>query len=612
MSCENGCEHEHHHEEEGKKDIVMYIISVIVFILSFIPIFNKYKIVLYLLTIILSGYELIIEGIKNIFKLDFEEDTLMTIAIIAAFILGEYPESCLVILLFKLGEFIEERAEHKSEENIEKIARIKVNEANKLIGENEEKVKAEELKINDIIIIKPGEKVPVDCRIISGNSELDTSAITGESKLKEVKENEEILSGTINMTSAIKCEVIRDFKNSTASQIVDLVYEARNNKGKTEKFITRFSKIYTPTVIALALILAIIPIVLGQDAKTWIMRALIFLVASCPCSIVISIPLAFFSTLGAISKQGMIVKGTKHIENLSKANIIAFDKTGTLTTGKMEIDKIEIMEENKDNLLNYIYNLECLSNHPIASAIKEMKVQTSKLEVKDFKEISGCGLYGKIDNSEVLIGNSKLLDKYNIKYEKKEYVNYIVINNKVAGYLRLKEQIREESKNLIKELEKINVKRAIMLTGDNKKQAEKIANTIGVKEIHSELLPKQKLEIIERIKSKKDKIIFVGDGINDGPVLATADFGVSMGTATDIANDIADGILISNDLSKIPNIIKISRKGMRIVKSNIIFSLLIKLIVLTLGAIGIAPIWLAVLADTGTTLITVINSLRIR
>lgn len=611
MACEHECNH--HHEKESKKDIVMYIISIIIFILSFFPIFSEYKIILYLVTIIFSGYELIIEGIKNIFKLNFEEDTLMTIAIIAAFILGEYPESCMVILLFKLGEFIEERAEKKSESNIEKIAKIKVNEANILIGDKEEKIKAEELKINDIILIKPGEKVPVDCRIILGNSELDTSAITGESKLKEVKENEEILSGTINMTSAIKCIVIRDFKNSTASQIVDLIYEATNNKGKTEKFITKFSKIYTPSVIVLALILAILPILLGYDAKTWVMRALIFLVASCPCSIIISIPLAFFNTIGAISRQGMIVKGTKHIENLSKTNVIAFDKTGTLTTGKMEIDKIEILEENKENLLNYIYNLESLSNHPIASAIKEMNVKTLKLEVKDFKEVSGCGLYGKIGSDEILIGNNKLLEKYNIKYNKKEDVNYIVINNEVAGYLILKEKIRNESEDLISELKKINVKRTIMLTGDNKKQAENISNSIGIKEVYAELLPKQKLEIIEEIKNnKKNKVVFVGDGINDGPVLGKADFGISMGTATDIANDIADGILISNDLSKIPNIIKISRKGMRIVKSNIIFSLLVKLIVLILGSMGIAPIWLAVLADTGTTLVTVINSLRIR
>lgn len=610
MGC-NGCCHGNCEKEESKLELIMYIISIIIFILSFVPIFAKYKIIIYFLTIIFSGYEVLLEGIKNIFKLDFEEDTLMTIAIIAAFILGEYPESCMVILLFKLGEFIEKRAEKKSESDIEKIAKIKVNEANKLIGEEENKIKAEELKVRDIILIRPGEKVPVDCKIISGNSELDTSEITGESKLSVVKENDEILSGTINMSGVIKCEVIRDYKNSTASQIVDLVYEAQNNKGKTEKFITKFSKIYTPIVIMLSIILAIVPIILGFDPKTWIMRALVFLVASCPCSIIISIPLTFFSTLGSISRKGMIIKGTKHVESLAKSKIIAFDKTGTLTTGKMEIDEIEVISENKDEILNYIFNLESLSNHPIASAIKEMKIENTKLEVRDFKEIPGCGLYGKIDNNEILIGNDKLLAKYDVDYEKRDYVNYIVINGKVLGYLKLKEKIRSENENLVENLRKINIKRVVMLTGDNKKQAEKVSKKLGINEIYSELLPKQKLEIIENLKSKKDKTIFVGDGINDGPVLASSDFGISMGTGTEIANNIADGILLSNDLSRLPSIIKTARKGMNIAKENIIFSLLIKAIVLILGVLGIAPIWMAVLADTGTTVLTVLNSLRV-
>lgn len=606
------CCHNHHNSQNERIKIIFYIMSIVLFGLGFLPILSSFKPIIYLVAILLSGFDLILEGIKNIFKLNFEEDTLMTIAVIAAFILGEYPESVAVILLFKLGEFLEDKARDKSNHNIEEISKIKAEHANLLIGDKIEVVDVRKLRVGDKILIKPGEKVPVDVVILKGESNLDTSSITGESKMQEVVRKNRILSGSINISGSLECEVIRDFENSTASQIVDLVYEAINNKGKTEKFITKFSKIYTPVVIILAIIIAIVlPIILKEEFTKWISKSLIFLVASCPCSLVISVPLAFFSCLGAISKKGMIIKGTKHIENLSKATTICFDKTGTLTTGKMQIEDIKsIGNYTDDEILEYIYNLERLSNHPISTALTNLKIDIKIKEVESYKEIAGHGVYGIIDNKEILFGNKKLLDKYKIKYNNLEDgVIYLAINNTLEGYVSLKEEIR--NKNITSEFKNVNIKRLVMLTGDNKKESEKVAKDLNLDEIYFELLPQDKLNKVEEIKKQNEKVIFIGDGINDSPVLAVSDFGIAMGEGTEIASSTADGILLSNNISSLPDIIKISRKSMNIVKVNIIFSIIVKLIVLYLGLIGIAPIWLAVLADTGVTFLTVLNSMRI-
>ena len=595
----------------------MYIVSIIIFILALVlPIAESIKIVMYILTILLAGYEIILEGIKNIFKLNFEEDTLMTIAVVAACILGEFTEGCLVILLFKLGQIIEEKATNKSNSNIEKIVSIKAVNANLIINDNVKVVDVKEIKIGDKILIKPGESVPVDCEVILGEANLDTSNITGESTPVYVKQGSHVLSGTINLDGSLTCVAEKTIENSAASQIVDLVYEAQNNKGKTEEFITKFSKIYTPIVIIIAVIIAVVPLLLGLDVKTWVMRALVFLVASCPCSIVISIPLALFTCLGNISKKGMLIKGTKHIEDLSNAKVIAFDKTGTLTTGKMEIASIELFEGySEKEVLEYAWSLEKNSSHPIASSIykKLEEIQDFKIkEVKEYKEIAGCGICGKIDNKLVLFGNKKLLENYKIDYSNIKYNgNYIVIDNKVIGILTLKEETRDNIGDLFKRLEQTGIKRLAVLTGDNKENAKKIIKENSEVEIYGSLLPKEKLEKIEELKAY-GKTIFVGDGINDSPVLAAADFSISMGTGTEIANNTADGILISNNLNILPDVIKISRKTMRILKENISFSLIIKLVVLILGIAGYAPIWLAVFADVGVTLLTVLNAIRIK
>ena len=613
--CENQHhhEHEHHHEKEENLSKYLYGIGILFFIVSFLPIFAPYKIELIVITLLCSGYEMLLNGIKNIFHLNFEEETLMTIAVISAFAIGEFTESCLVILLYRFGEFLEQRASNKSEDSIKEIVKIKADTANRVVNNTIETVDVKEVKVDDMILIKPGEKIPVDGIIIYGESDIDTSTLTGESAPVYVTKETEVLSGGINLTGAITCRVIRDVEHSTASQIVDLVYEATNNTGKTEKFITRFSKIYTPIVILVAILIAIIPFVFQFDTKEWILRALIFLVASCPCSLVISVPLSFFTSLGKISKKGMIVKGTKHIENLAKASVVAFDKTGTLTTGKMKIEQMEVLGEyTKEEILSYMYSLELLSNHPIGTAIKDYRDNIEIKEVEGYKEIAGHGLYGKIEQKEVLFGNHKLLEQYQITKDNEipQHAICLVIERKIAGYIILTQEIRKESKNLVKDLKHIGVKKIMMLTGDNEKSAETIGKELNFNEIKASLLPQEKLKTIEELKKKGENVIFVGDGINDSPVLASSNFGIAMGAGANIASITADGILISNNLSTLPSIIKTAKRTMKVVKANIIFSLIVKLIVLVLGAIGIAPIWLAILADTGVTFLTVVNAVQ--
>ena len=603
-------------KESSKLKIFLYVISLILFAVGFIPALESYKLVIYLLAVILSGYDLIIEGIKNIFHLNFEEDTLMTIAIIAAFIIGEYPESVAIVLLFKLGEFIEDKAVEKANKNINSIASLKIKTANLIDGKNTTIVNVEELKIGNSILIKPGETVPVDCKIIKGESALDTSKLTGESEPVYVNKGTEILSGAINQTGTLTCKVTKEYKDSAIAKIVDLVYEATNNKGKKEEYITKFSKIYTPVVIIIAVLLAIIPALFGADFVTWLNRALVFLVASCPCSIVISIPLAYFSCIGAISKKGLLIKGTKHIEDLAKAKILALDKTGTITTGKMKVEELKVLDKtlNKEKLLQYAYSLESNSNHPVSTAIIEYasEFNLKKLEVENQKEIAGCGIYGEMEEKQVIIGNKKMLDKYQIEVDNKipENAILIAVNNKISAYITLNERIREGVKETITKLYETGIKKVVMLTGDSKTNAEKIAKACGKIEYRAKLMPENKVEEINKLK-EEGKVIFIGDGINDSPVLATSDFSIAMGEGTDIASTTADSILISNNISSLPQIIKVARKTIRIVNENITISLLAKLIVLILGILGIAPVWLAVAADTGITLITVINSIRI-
>ena len=594
----------------------LYIISILFFLIALFVQNNIIKIILNGIVIALSGYEVILGGIKNIFHLDFEENTLMTIAVIAAFWIGEFPEAVLVLLLFRLGEFLEETTIRKSQKNIEEIVGMKVNMANLVEGEEIKPIKVENIKIGDIILVKPGEKVPLDGKVITGASSVDTSAITGESKPVTIKEGEKIFSGSINLSGALKILVEKDLKHSMVSQILDLVQEATNNKGKKEKFITRFSKIYTPIILCLAIFFSIIASITGWlEVKEAIYRSLLFLVASCPCSLVISVPLAFFAGIGSISKKGMLIKGTKHIECLAKADTIAFDKTGTLTTGKMEVEEVKCSQGyTKEEVLSYMASLEILSNHPIGAAVISEAGKNVEIKlVEKYKEIAGYGLYGKINDKEVLFGNKKLLKKYKIEEtDTLEDENiYLVVDKIILGSIRLKEEILESNKASMEQLEKIGIRKKIMLTGDNNKQAEKVAKEYNIDIVYSSLLPAKKQEIIRKIKEEKNKVIFIGDGINDAPVLAEADFGISMGAGTEIANITSDAILMNNQLSTIPKAICEARKTMRIVSFNIAFSIVAKAVVLLLGAFGLAPMWLAVLADTGVSAVTVANAIRI-
>lgn len=618
---EHGHYHENEHEEEEETSLVskiLYVVSIVIFVLSFIPILEPYKIWMCLASVLLSGYKLFLEGIINIFKLNFEEDTLMTIAVIAAFALGDFPESCMVVLLFRLGEFLEDKAVEKSNKNINDIVNIKAKTANILNKDQSIKVvDVKEVKVGEIVLVKPGEMIPLDGEVLEGTSNLDTSNLTGESRTSLVKEGDQVLSGTVNLSGSLKVKVLKDEENSTVSQIVDLVYEATNNKGKTEEFITKFSKIYTPIVIFIALIIAfIVPFILKQDMTEWLSRALVFLVASCPCSIVISVPLAFFTCVGTISKKGMLVKGTKHIEALSKAKYICLDKTGTITTGKMEIkDFVMVGNIGQEEILGVLYALEKNSNHPISTAIiKEYEKCENKVikTASNYEEIAGHGISAIIDEKKVLFGNEKLLKVNNINLQRDiEGASYLVVDNKVQVYITFKEELRKNTKELCENLKKVGIKEITLLTGDNKSNAEELSREIKIDNVYAGLLPNDKLQKLNEIK-EKGKVIFVGDGINDGPVIASADFGIAMGEGTEIAGNTADGILISNNLNTIPEIMKIAKKSIRIIKYNIVFSLMIKAVVLTLGILGIAPIWLAVVADTGVSLITVINAITIR
>ena len=632
MSCKHCCncnhvhheedKHENNHEEkESKISLVLYIVSVIIFLLTFISIDIPYKFVMYLVVVILSGYELILKGIKNIFHLNFEEDTLMTIAVIAAFALGEFPESCMVILLFRLGEFIEDKAVENSNKNINDIVKIKPKTANLLDEKEEDKiVKVEDVKIGDKIIIKPGEMVPLDCKIIKGKSSLDTSEITGESIPVYVEENQEILSGSINLTGRLICVVSKDDKNSTVSQIVDLVYQATNNKGKTEEFITKFSKIYTPTVIIIAILVAILPpMFLGVEFKTWIMRALVFLVASCPCSIVISVPLAFFSCIGAISKKGMLVKGTKHIEDLSKTKYVAFDKTGTITTGSFTVSKVNILDKTftEEEILKYFAMGESYSNHPIAKSIlkkygKEVE-RKEKEQISNFQEIAGKGLEYQYKENNIKIGNRTLVGLE--KQEEKEDVGtvlYLKIDGKIVGSILLEDEIKEDSKQTMQKLSKLGIKTE-MLTGDKKEIATKIAKEVGINHVKAEMLPQDKYKELENILQQSNKkVAYVGDGINDSPVLARADIGISMGgIGSSSAIEASDVVIMTDELGKIVEAIEISKITNKIIKENLIFSIGVKLLIFAFSLLGIADMWEAVFADVGTTLITIFNTLRI-
>ena len=571
---------------------------------------------------LLVGSDVLYKALRNITKgRIFDENFLMSVATIGAIAIGEPSEAVGVMLFYKIGEYLQELAVGKSRKSISELMQIRPDMANLKLGNTIKVVNPEDVNIGDYIIVKPGEKVPLDGVVIEGSSMMDTSALTGESVLRTVKKGDNLLSGFINKNALLTVQVTKDFSESTASKILDMVENASSKKSKTENFISVFSRYYTPIVVGLALLIAILPPIFMQGAtfSEWIHRGLIFLVVSCPCALVLSIPLSYFSGIGVASKQGVLIKGSNYLEALRYVDTVVFDKTGTLTEGVFDVVKVKPVNISEDELIKFASIAEVNSNHPIAKSILNYynkEIDLNKME--EYEEIAAHGIRVKYENNIILAGNEKLMASNNIKIEKSTDVGtvvYIAINNEFKGYIVIADKIKTDSEEAIRLIKEQGIKETVMLTGDNKEVASSVAKKLKLDKVFSNLLPNEKVEKIEELyinRTEKEKIAFVGDGINDAPVLARVDVGIAMGgLGSDAAIEAADVVIMTDEPSKIAQGIKISKKTYKIVWQNIIFALGIKIIVMVLGATGIASMWDAVFADVGVALIAVLNAMRI-
>lgn len=579
------------------------------------------QIALFIISYIIVGGDVVKRAVKNIFKGQvFDENFLMSIATIGAFFIGEYPEGVAVMLFYQVGELFQSYAVGKSRKSIASLMDIRPDYANVKKGDEFVKVDPDEVQIGDIIVIKAGEKIPLDGKVIEGSSMIDTSALTGESVPREVEVGSDILSGCININGVITAEVTKEFGESTVSKILDLVENASSKKSNSEQFITKFARYYTPVVVIIAVFLAIIPplVIDGATFSDWIYRALAFLVVSCPCALVISIPLSFFGGIGGASKKGVLVKGSNYLEALAETEIVVFDKTGTLTKGVFNVQEIHPEGVSKEELLELTAHAESYSNHPISLSLKRAySKEIDNGRISDVEEISGHGVIATVDGKKVMAGNIKLMKMMDIPYFKGELIGTIVhvaVNNKYIGYIVIADEVKEDSAQAIKELKAANIKQTVMLTGDNKSIGSKVAKELGLDKVYAELLPADKVEKLEELfsqKSKKGKLAFVGDGINDAPVLARADIGIAMGgLGSDAAIEAADVVIMTDEPSKIATTMKISKKTLKIAHQNIVFAIGIKIIVLILSAFGITTMWAAIFADVGVTIIAVLNAFR--
>lgn len=602
--------------------VFLDVIGIIVFLMAyFIPgIKFNLKIGMYIVSYALIGFDIFKKAIKHLFRKDmFDENLLMTIATIGALCIGEYIEGVAVLLLYKIGEYLQDKAVDTSKEKIKNAIDIRAKYANVIKNGKVEKVDPETLKIGDIVVVKNGEKIPTDGVISKGNTRLDTSSLTGESIPKDVAKNDEVLSGMINLGEVIEIKVTKAFEDSTASKILDLIENARESKSKTENFITKFSKIYTPTVIVIAILIAMsFHSIFGIGFADSLNRALIFLVVSCPCALVISVPLGFFVGMGNCSKKGILIKGSNYLDALSSVDTVAFDKTGTLTKGVFKITKINNKSDmSDDEILEYLALCESYSNHYIAKSIlASYGKEIDKERIKEHSEIAGHGIKAVIDGKEVLAGNKSLMDSQNIKVDVEDTVGtviYIAIDKKYSGNVVLSDELKDNVLELSNNLKRIcGIKNTVLLTGDKENVAKKVAEEIKFNNVYGELLPQDKVEIVEKLKQgTKKKVAFVGDGINDSPVLASADVGISMGNGSDIAIDTSDIVLMTDEPHKLVECIKISKKTKSVVIQNIVFALSIKVIVLVLSAMGISTMWEAIFADVGVSLLAIFNSIRI-
>lgn len=618
------CEHHHHEHEEEKNDKVLLarvILAIVLF--SFAMIFTSaptFKISLLGISYFIAGYDILIKALKNIIKGKvFDENFLMGIATLGAIGIKEYPEAVMVMVLYQIGEYLQDKAVEKSQNSIAELMDIRPDYANIEKNGDLTKISPYEVKIGNTIIVKTGEKIPLDGIIIDGTATLDTSALTGESKPSEVKIGDEAISGCINTNGLLKIRVTKEYGQSTVSKILDLVENASSKKTKTENFITKFAKIYTPVVVLAALFLAILPpLIFGSNFSVWINRALTFLVISCPCALVISVPLGFFAGIGGASKCGILVKGSSYLELLSKPETIVFDKTGTLTQGCFKVVKIVQQEDTtKEELLELTAYAESYSNHPIALSIKKAYDKSiDKNKISEISEIAGNGVRAEINGCSILVGNENLLKNHNISYQKANEAGTIVYttkNNKFLGYIVISDELKEDAQKAIIELKKLKLQ-TVMLTGDTEESGLTVAKELNIDKAYTQLLPIDKVDKIEDIieqKTKNKSVIFVGDGINDAPVLTRADVGIAMGgLGSDAAIEAADVVIMDDKPTKVATAIKIAKQTLKIVKENIAFALGIKVLFLILGAFGFVTMWGAVFADVGVTLIAVLNSLR--
>ncbi len=624
------CEHHHHHcghEEEHEHCCenslrpAKIAAAIVVFALAFVPVIPELlKVCLFFAAYLIAGGDVLLTALKNILKGDFfDENFLMGVATLGAIAIKEYPEAVMVMILYQIGEYFQHRAVEKSRKSVTELMDIRPDYAN--IEENGGLVKKspEDVKIGDVIVVAAGEKIPLDGVVIEGEASMDTSALTGESVPRKITTGDDAVSGCINTNGLIKVRVTKEFGSSTVSKILELVENAGSKKTKAENFITRFARYYTPAVVGAAVILAVLPpILIGGEFSVWIERALTFLVISCPCALVISVPLGFFAGIGGASKCGILVKGSCYLEALAKPDTVVFDKTGTLTKGVFNVTAVKPQEGiTPEELLKYTAMAENYSSHPIAQSLKKAYGKSVDPEkVKDVVEVAGCGIRANVEGSEILAGNTKLMEKYSINYKKAEdfgTVVYAAKNGQYLGYIVISDVIKEDSQKAIKALKKLLVK-TVMLTGDNRNAAEKTAEILGIDEFHAQLMPEDKVEKLEELIEKKRKnksVIFVGDGINDAPVLTRADVGIAMGgLGSDAAIEAADAVIMDDSPSKIALAVSVARKTMNIVKQNIAFALLVKALFLILGAVGFVSMWGAVFADVGVTLLAVLNSLR--
>ena len=607
-----------------KKRGIKIIISAILFVLALvIPFSNEWiNNGLFIISYLVVGFEILKKAVRNIFRGKvFDENFLMTVATIGAFAIGEFPEAVAVMLFYQVGELFQSYAVDKSRKSIASLMDIRPDYANIEKDGKIEKVDPDEVKIGDIIIVKTGEKIPLDGVVVEGTSSLDTMALTGESVPRVVKTEDEVLSGCINKDGLLKIRVTKEFGESTVSKILDLVENASSKKSKSENFITKFAKYYTPTVVIIAVLLAFIPPIILKDFSTfsvWLYRALSFLVVSCPCALVISIPLSFFGGIGGASKMGILIKGSNYLEALANTETVVFDKTGTLTEGIFEVQDIYAEGIEKDELLRIVAHAENYSNHPIAKSVK--KAYNKEIDeniIKNPQELSGKGIWANIDEKDILVGNEKLMVEEEIDFKKCDEVGtilYVAIDKKYVGYVLIADKIKQDSSKTIRELKTMNIKETVMLTGDKKEVGEYVAKKLNMDKVYTELLPDGKVEKVEELlkqKSEKGKLVFVGDGINDAPVLTIADIGVAMGgLGSDAAIEAADIVIMTDETSKISKAINLSKKTMRIVRENIIFAIFIKIAVLVLTAFGASTMWEAVFADVGVSVIAIINALR--